>query len=54
MVLAWIDGIEQRGDLDEHFDDIIADHRLAPGQILLIGAGALDLPADLNMEGPRR
>jgi hypothetical protein len=35
MVLAWIDGLERRPDIAQNVEDIIADQRFAPGQIIM-------------------
>lgn len=48
MVLAWIDALEARVDLTEHYEDIIADHRFAQGRILLLMVPP-DLPAHLDI-----
>lgn len=48
-VLEWIDAM-QGADLDEWCDDVIADHRFLPGQVLLIAPLPL-LPLDLNVFG---
>lgn len=48
MVLAWIDALEARVDLTEHYEDIIADHRFAQGRILLLAVPP-DLPTNLDV-----
>jgi hypothetical protein len=49
-VLKWMAELERRPDLDEYFDDVIADHRLAPGSILFISPQPL-LSLDLEVSG---
>jgi hypothetical protein len=48
LVLCWIAEVEARPWLSEHVEDVLLDHRLAPGKALLIGIPPL-LPLDLNV-----
>jgi hypothetical protein len=48
LVVRWIDELERRPDLDEWFDDVIADDRLAPGRVFAFTPQPL-LPLDLDV-----
>lgn len=50
-VLEWITGVEDRLWLSEWFDDVLIDHRLAPGSVFLISPASL-LSLDLDVFGP--
>lgn len=47
-VLDWIALVEASPTLREFFDDLIVDHRLAPGMMLVVSPAPL-LPLDLNV-----